>query len=123
MDRQASTILGNNLEAAGVVRPPDTDAHHIVAFSDPRAAGIRRMLEKWSIDINSPENGVFLPNKPGSTAPGSYHPRLNNKEYHNQIDRDFLGVSSRQEALDILQRIREQLLNGNYPGSRPRPEK
>ena len=122
MDRQASTILGNNLEAAGVVRPPDTDAHHIVAFSDPRAAGIRRMLEKWSIDINSPENGVFLPNKPGSTAPGSYHPRLNNNDYYRQINLDFHSISSRQDALDVLRNIHERLSNGTYPGSRPRPK-
>ncbi|WP_415134271.1 AHH domain-containing protein [Ottowia sp.] len=81
------------------------------------------MLERFDIDINSPDNGVFLPNKPSSEAPGSYHPRLNNRDYYEQLNIDFEGVSSRQEALDVLRNIRDQLLSGTYPGSRLRPEK
>lgn len=121
IDRRASGILADNLEAAGVVRPADTDAHHIVPYSDPRGADIRRLLERFGIDINAPENGVFLPNKPGSEAPGAYHPRLNNGDYYRQLHRDFQGVASNQEALEVLQRIRNRLLNNDYPGARPRP--
>lgn len=120
MDRRASDILSGNLQAAGVARPADTDAHHIVPYGDSRAAGIRQLLERFDIDINSADNGVFLPNKPDSAAPGSYHPRLNNRDYYDQLREDFIGVSSRQEAQDVLSRIRSQLLNGTYPGSRAR---
>lgn len=123
IDRRASGILSDNLGAAGIVRPSDTDDHHIIAHGDKRSNYLRDKFNAWGIDINSAENGVFLPSKPGSAAPGSYHPSLNNDDYHNQIRLDFTGVSSRQEALDVLRHIREQLLSGTHPGSRPRPEK
>ena len=60
---------------------------------------------------------------PGSTAPGAYHPSLNSDAYHKQLQLDFENVNSKQRALDALNDIRNQLLNGTYPGSKPVPPK
>ena len=52
---------GQNMEDAGITRPADTAAHHIVAGSDARAAEARAILGRECIGINDPDNGVFLP--------------------------------------------------------------
>ena len=121
--KNASDILGNNLEAAGTERPEGSAAHHIVPYGDRRAQSVRDQLDNLGIDINSADNGVFLPQVPGSTAPGAYHPSLNSDAYNKQLQLDFLGVNSRNEALDVLDKIRNQLLNGTYPSSKPVPPK
>jgi hypothetical protein len=119
--KRLSEILGKNLETAGTTRPSDSAAHHIVPEGDERAEALRQRLKDLNIDINSAENGVFLPQKPGSTAPGAYHPKLNNDNYYYQLRKDFRGINSRSDALDVLSNIRGQLLNGTYPGSQPVP--
>jgi A nuclease family of the HNH/ENDO VII superfamily with conserved AHH len=123
MLKRPSDILGENLEAAGYTRPDDSAAHHMVPEGDKRANNLKIKLGNLGIDINSADNGVFLPQVPGSTAPGAYHPKLNNTKYHDQLQLDFEGVNSKNDALDVLGRIRGQLLNGTYPGSKPVPTK
>lgn len=119
--RTPSQILADNLVNSGVPRPPDTAAHHIVAHGDYRMRRIRELLSRLGIDINSAENGVFLPNKPGSTAPGAYHPSLHSSEYYNAVEQEFDGIESREEAIFVLNRIRRRLINGTFPGSKPVP--
>ena len=124
-DKTPSEILGGNLEAAGVPRPPDTAAHHIVPYGDYRAQHIRDLLGSFNppIDLNSAANGVFLPSRPGSTAPEAYHPSLHSNEYYDAINRDLGRINDRDEAINTLNRIRESLLDGTYPGSKPVPPK
>lgn len=55
-----SKILGKNMVNAGITRPANTAAHHIVAATEPLAAIARRILAREGIDINAAENGVFL---------------------------------------------------------------
>ncbi|AVS67175.1 hypothetical protein C8245_17080 [Paracidovorax avenae] len=121
--KSPSDILGDNLEAAGYARPEGSAAHHIVPYGDRRAQDVRDRLRDLEIDLNSADNGVFLPQVPGSAAPGAYHPSLNSDDYHRQLQRDFSGINSKPDALDVLGNIREKLLNGSYPGSKPVPPK
>ena len=95
----------------------------MIPEADERADALRRRLRDLNIDINSAENGVFLPQKPGSAAPGAYHPSLNNDDYYRQLKRDFRGINTRSDAIEVLSDIRRQLLNGTYPGSKPVPAK
>jgi len=62
-------VLGRNLEAAGFVRPSGAAAHHIVAGLLPHAEDARQMLVEFDIDINTAENGVFLPANLKSSNP------------------------------------------------------
>jgi hypothetical protein len=82
---------------------------------------LRDKFEQWGIGLNDAANGVWLP---GSTAPsdatGSYHERLHNSEYRDAISRAFEGIATRQDALDKLAEIKQQLQAGTFPGSRPR---
>jgi hypothetical protein len=75
----SSKKLSRNMEARGIQRTAKTAAHHIVAGNDPRAAEARDVLEKFKININDPNNGVFLPHFKDSSAPGAYHPKLHRR--------------------------------------------
>src|SRR5690606_33279186 len=57
LERSASEVLGENLEAAGQVRPVGSAAHHIVATGARDAEVAREILEEFGIDINDPANG------------------------------------------------------------------
>jgi hypothetical protein len=122
--KKDSEVLGGNLGATGDAKPEEGyEAHHIVPT---RAGGkgmqdVRDKLDRLGINGNEAANGVWLP---GSTAPEdaseAYHPRLNNKLYNDTIEIEFRNVTTRGEALDALQKIKNALRNNNFPGVRPR---
>ena len=97
------------------VEVPDypSAAHHIVAGNSPKAAEARATLQKYVIDINDPANGVFLPTAK-DVAEGAYHPSLHTNAYYDEINNLVSGVTSKQEALDVLNYIFESLQNGTF---------
>ncbi len=112
-----SRKLARNLEKAGKLRPPGHQAHHIVPDSEGRYEGAeeaRRILEKFKIGINSAENGVWLPGKPG-IGPGAYHQGLHTKEYYRWVYDLLREATTRQEAVDILERIARRLSESTFP--------
>jgi len=126
IEQRNSQILGQNLEAAGRPRPAEGyDPHHILPSEKwAELDDLRQQFAEWGIDLNDAANGVWLP---GSGAPsdaaGSYHERIHNSEYRRAVQRAFEGVTSHEDALATLDRIRTQLEAGTFPGSRPRVPK
>jgi hypothetical protein len=113
----SSRLLGRNLGAAGVMRPPNSAAHHIVAGGAPGAAEARSVLSRFGIDINAAENGVFLPlnTKVADRAAASVHATLHTNAYYATVN-DVLGqATSQSDALAALGVIRAQLLSGGFP--------
>lgn len=90
-------------------------AHHIVAGSAPEAQEAREILEKYGIDINSAENGVFLPTVKGVSS-AAYHPSLHTTLYYRIVNRLLRNASSREDVIDILDSIREELLKRTING-------
>ena len=76
--------------------PPNNDAHHMVGFGDKRVEELRTRLEQMGIDINDPVNGVWVPNK--------IHKRMHTNDYYNQINADFRGITTKEEALQVLEK-------------------
>ena len=103
----ASRKLASNLEKSGIVRPVDSAAHHVVAFGAAKAAPARDILERYGIDINSADNGVFL----GSQQHGGLHTGT----YYDEVNARLSGVNSRQEVLEVLKDISTGLQNGTFP--------
>ncbi|MFI9200679.1 polymorphic toxin-type HINT domain-containing protein [Streptomyces sp. NPDC053048] len=110
-------ILGDNMEAAGTVRPPETAAHHMVASTSPKAAAGRQQLAKFGIDINDAVNGVFLPRGSKSVNPtgASVHSRIHTNDYYATVNKLIGGARNRSEATDVLNHMRRQLLGGYWP--------
>jgi len=107
-------ILRDNMKQAGIHPPPDCpncQPHHIVPSrsQNPAAREARRLLwEKFGIDINAAENGVFVPQRVNA--------HLNNKKYMEAVYDALKQAETQEDAIDILQRIAEQIrLTGDYP--------
>jgi hypothetical protein len=105
--RASSRALGRALEAAGHARPPGAVAHHIVAGSAARAAQARAALESFGIGINEAPNGVFLE--------ASVHARIHTTAYYNAVNQALRQATTREEALQALDAIRQGLLSGGFP--------
>ena len=115
--KPSSKKLGSNLEDSGAPRPDDTAAHHIVAGTDPRAGVARQILAKFGIDINSADNGTFLPKNSNVPNPNGaqVHSTLHTDAYYREVDQLLSKATSRQQAIAILNYIRQQLLAGTFP--------
>ena len=111
----SSTILGENIINSGRVKPSyDCAAHHIVAGTSKKATNAMAILQKYSIDINCAEKGVFLPTD-RSVLGGTYHPSMHTNVYYDEVNNLMSSVKSRAEALEMLEYIRECLEQGTFP--------
>ena len=111
-----SKKLSDNLIANGTKRPPKTRAHHIVG-SGERAKPAKDVLSKHGIDIDSHKNGVFLPDGPGSNAPGHMHTGRHTNDYVDRVNQDIVNadrLGGKAAVEKQLESIREQLLNKSY---------
>jgi hypothetical protein len=106
------SILRENMETA-MGKQSDAEvsnAHHIVGNDTPNAA---KKLEEYGIDRNDPANGIFLPNSTESPLKGAVHGQGRHiADYSNEVEQRASGVTSREEMLEVLQSIKEDLYNG-----------
>ena len=117
----SSTVLSNNLcEVMETDQPENSAAHHIVGNNTPVAAA---KLDEFGIDRNDPANGIFLPTSHDSECKGSLHTGNHLNSYYEEVDRRFQNVSSREEALEVLQSLKEDLYNGDLPLQNDTPNK
>jgi hypothetical protein len=107
--KKNAEILQRNMEqATGLSKPAGYHAHHIVPSTHRDMQKAREILEKWGIDINSAENGVFLPDY-------IHNGLANDKTYMRAVLNDLEQATSREEVIETLQRIGQKLLDGTYP--------
>lgn len=126
---QPSKILSDELEAAGIVRPADSECHHIVPANQVDQS-IRDILSENGININSAANGVYLPKSADAAWPGQVtHSAFSNytdagnpmfrhgQVYINYISDNIKEISEqglgKQGLLDFLEQTRKDLLDGN----------
>lgn len=76
-------------------------AHHIVAFSDTRAAVARAVLEKFNIGLNSSVNGVFLQ--------GAEHRVIHTNAYFEWVNSQLLRAKTQDDVVATLMKIEGQL--------------
>jgi hypothetical protein len=109
-----SNVLRNNLIRSGW-NPKDGDAaHHLVAGNSKYAAFSRSVLNRYKIDINSAENGMFLPHN--KRVSGSYyHRELHTKRYYAEINDRLSQATNRSEAISILRGIRSDIVHQTFP--------
>ena len=109
-----SRVLRQNLIKAGADVPSYPNAaHHIVAGNSAKAAEARAILQKYGVDINDAANGVFLPTVK-DVAEGAYHPGLHTDSYYRKVTELLSSAKSKEDVLDILGDIAEQLKKGTF---------
>lgn len=110
-----SKILKSNMIKEKIMKFPlyKFATHHIVAFKSKYAKGARDILDGFGIDYNAAENGVYLPLEDGKTAMNHYN--VHTKVYYQKVEEMLQEATDRDEALAILSKIRQMLLNGTFP--------
>lgn len=63
--------------------------------------------------INDASNGVFLPTAKG-VSNSAYHPSLHTNAYYNKVNDMLKGATSKEDVIDILSDICEQLAKGTF---------
>ncbi|AWX57714.1 wall-associated protein [Brevibacillus brevis] len=117
----ASTILRNELKAAGVETPPYPNAaHHIIPWNDPRAYDAQQILKRYGIDFNSAANGVFLPNKPSKyVGDEALHIGNHGPDYIKYVTKALQETEqmggTQADIVHTINTIRGKLLNGTLP--------
>ncbi len=97
--------LGRRMEEAGTIAPGEV-AHHGVASGGAQNGGrdpepAQKALANVGIDLHEPANGVGLS--------AGFHNRIHTFGYYDNINRRLFGVGSREEAEEILQKLRQDL--------------
>jgi A nuclease family of the HNH/ENDO VII superfamily with conserved AHH len=96
--------------------PRGYEAHHILPLAEyPELNSLRDRLAGWGIDLNDPAiNGVLLPGS-AEVGQGTVHSDTQRNEHYRDAIRDqFKDVTTRQEAVDALAKIKEELRNGTF---------
>lgn len=116
-----SIKLSNNMIKKGIIRPKNSAAHHIVGDTSKRALPARTILKKHGIDIDSAENGVFLPNRNNKDGmSGIVHNGRHPKEYYDAVDKRIINADKeggKKGVLEELDKIRDILSNADNNSS------
>ena len=110
------TTLGNNMDAVGVTRPPNSDAHHIIAGNSTNTAAVRarQLLDEAGVDVNEAANGVYLPTNrhfPDEVAPN--HKRVHTNRYYEAIV-DRLNDIDPGDRREEIRKIANELANNLF---------
>lgn len=87
-------------------------AHHIIEGKDAAASASRKLLEKFKIDINAPENGILLPTSNSSIYKGAVHKTGHSPKYSKYVYSKLKGAKDRNECIRILTEIKHELYEG-----------
>jgi hypothetical protein len=94
-------------------------AHHVYAYSQHRSELGRRLSDDYGINLNSADNGMWLPQKEydglDSAFKGSFHSGRSTSTYDTYVANYLNQSSSRSDAMDRLADIRGWLSNGCMP--------
>lgn len=99
--------LARALIRLGISRDGDVDTHHIVASLAQRADPARKILRRFSIDLDDPANGVFLPR--------TQHRELHTNPYYDAVNEALAGAKTKSEAIQLLRSIAHRLGEGRFP--------
>lgn len=109
----SSKTLAQNLDVVGFPRPIGAQAHHLVGGVTDFGRQSRAMLKnKFNIDVNSPLNGVWLPDCKGPVGVMTLHCGKHAEAYERLVFLQLNSANTREEAISVLAEIRRQLLTG-----------
>ncbi|MDN8598864.1 RHS repeat-associated core domain-containing protein [Citrobacter sp. S2-9] len=116
-----SCQLSKAMEKNGTLRPKNSAAHHIVPETAKGAKPARGILAQHDIDINGPDNGVFLPNRNNTDGmSGILHNGKHPDKYIDAINRRIEAADisgGKQGVLDELGNINNTLSGANRDAS------
>lgn len=112
-----ANVLRRNMELvmggdASEIDRSNSRAHHIVGDNEYSSES-EAILDKYGIDINAPENGIFLPQNESSDLHGTIHDGKHTKAYNDEVTQRLRAATCKEDVLEILDSIKEDLYNGD----------
>ena len=109
--------LSRHIRATGETRPQNVSAHAIVSGSHREAAAARRILAKFKIRIDDPDNGVYLPRDhrfmPHEDMPdAANHSEIHTREYYINATNILSTATTELECRTALRLIARKLKEG-----------
>lgn len=118
--RSNSDILRSNLKKSGISTPKYcNNAHHIVPVNDDTKSKVvskcRKILSDFGIDINSADNGVFLPveDLEGLNKPIN-HRKIHTNKYYENLYIELKKCKTKESLIETLHDIRDKILTGEF---------
>jgi hypothetical protein len=110
----SSRVLLRELLAAGKTPLEGEVPHHIVAHTDWRAERAREILAKFGIELDTAENGVFLPQNTKSINPKgkAVHQTVHTNDYYEKVFNALDKANSKAEVIKELGKLALQLEQG-----------
>ena len=106
---RARQLLAKALGANPYTVP--AQAHHLFPV-ELFGTQIGKKLVEWGINLNGKENGVWLPAKDYLGRVAAIHRGRPLASYAEEVTRRFGRATNRDEALEILEELRSELLLG-----------
>ncbi|ECI6492932.1 type IV secretion protein Rhs, partial [Salmonella enterica subsp. enterica] len=113
--------LRENMVAAGKVEPNfQNSAHHIVMSNstDSRMVALQNKMKTLGIDINTAENGIFLPSNSkvqlpaGNTLPN--HASIHTNAYKQKVFDRLKSINNSGDFLNELNKINSEIAGGIF---------
>ncbi len=116
-EKHKSKRLSRHIKATGQIKPCNVAAHAIVSGTHSEAVAARKILARWKIRIDDPDNGVFLPRDyrfiPHQELPNAVnHAELHTDEYYVNVTNTLGVATSAQECRLALRLIAKELKDG-----------
>ncbi|HCT5824051.1 TPA: AHH domain-containing protein, partial [Citrobacter sedlakii] len=114
-------VLRENMVVAGKVEPGfKNSAHHIVMSNstDSRMVALQNKMETLKIDINTAENGIFLPSNSkvqlpvGNTLPN--HASIHTNAYKQKVFDRLKSINNKDDFLNELNKINSEIAGGIF---------
>ncbi|PWV99280.1 RHS repeat-associated core domain-containing protein, partial [Mangrovibacter plantisponsor] len=114
-------VLRENMEIAGKNVPGyKNSAHHIVMSNsaDPRMMSLRNKMDELGIDINSANNGVYLPTstkvKNNADTSAIAHSKVHTNTYKENVYNRLKDVNNKNDFERALNDIASELSKGIF---------
>ena len=119
-EKSDSGKLRSNMENAGQQFRAGEDAHHMVPGEMRAAAPAREVLKKFGIGLNSAENGVALTGSRAGSIKDFFSLTHRGSGLHSEasirsVNQQLGSATTRQEAVEVLNAIRQDILSGKLP--------
>ncbi len=116
-EEHSPSRLARHKRATGARRPVNTAAHAIVSGAHPNTEAARKILAKYKIRVDDPDDGVFLPRDsryiPHSELPGAVdHAEIHTEEYYVNVTNLLRQTKSALECRMALRLIAGKLRKG-----------
>lgn len=122
--KKDSQILADQMIKAGIEKPKNSAAHHVIPITMKAAKDARDRAIDYGIDLNGALNGIWLPGPGESDAIGLIHSGRHPNIYAEAVNERIMALdvsksdyeNSQKKIINEINNIKEKLYNAQKDG-------